>query len=132
MGLSFLDRGKKEHCCWLTTVCICREKALGLNDPQVAESLSHVGQLLQRLGRCAEAEPILRRAVKIEQEQFGDTHLQACDYSWRRRSWKRPVSGNSQAWHMTLQVAKSLSNLASLLNDTAGRKVAEQLGFSAE
>ena len=56
---------------------VCREKALGLNDPQVAESLSHVGRLLQRLGRCAEAEPMLRRAIEIEQERFGETHLQA-------------------------------------------------------
>lgn len=63
--------------CLVRIVCNRREKALGLNDPQVAESLSHVGQLLQRLGRCAEAEPMLRRAVKIEQDKFGDTHLQA-------------------------------------------------------
>ena len=60
------------------SVCTCREKALGLNDPKVAESLSHVGQLLQRLGRCAEAEPLLRRAVGIEKEIYGETHLQVC------------------------------------------------------
>lgn len=70
--------------CLIAIFCNCREKALGLNDPQVAESLCHVGQLLQRLGRCSEAEPMLRRAVKIEIDQFGKSHLQACASSkWR-------------------------------------------------
>ena len=54
-----------------------REKDLGLHHPKVAESLSHVGQLLQRLGRCVEAEPFLVRAVKIEKDEFGETHLKA-------------------------------------------------------
>ncbi len=61
---------------WMHVPAARREKQLGPNDPQVAAALTNMGQLLQRQGRFEQAEPLLRRAVEIQEECHGDTHLQ--------------------------------------------------------
>ena len=53
------------------------ERRLGPDDPAVAAALTDMGQLLQRQGRLAQAEPLLRRAVEIQEEHHGKAHLQA-------------------------------------------------------
>ncbi len=62
--------------CTIVSAAI-REKQSGPDDPGVATALTNMGQLLQRQGRFAQAEPLLRRAVKIQEHHHGDTHLQA-------------------------------------------------------
>jgi tetratricopeptide (TPR) repeat protein len=65
----------------------------------VATRLNNLGQLLFKTGRTAEAEPLLRQGLKINQSAFGSKHP---------------------------SVANSLNNLARLLQFTGRHEEAEQ------
>ena len=70
------------------------EKVLGPKHPDVATSLNNLGWLLGATNRLAEAEPLFRRALAIDEKSFGPEHP---------------------------DVARDLNNLAGLLSDTTGR-----------
>ena len=51
-----------------------REKALGPNDPDVAESLNNLALLYRIQGRYADAEPLFKRSLAIAVKAFGPDH----------------------------------------------------------
>jgi tetratricopeptide (TPR) repeat protein len=52
-----------------------REKQLGLEHLDVAESLNNLAVLLDSKGKYAEAEPLYRRSIEIREKQSGPEHL---------------------------------------------------------
>jgi tetratricopeptide (TPR) repeat protein len=50
-----------------------REKVLGPEHPDVAQSLNNLGELYRIQGRYAEAEPLLKRALAIRERVLGST-----------------------------------------------------------
>ncbi len=50
------------------------EKALGANHPDVAQSLNNLAALHENQGRYAEAEPLYKRALAIQEETLGPDH----------------------------------------------------------
>ena len=53
-----------------------REKALGLDHPDVALTLHNLGFIYNAQGRYEEAEPLLRRALVIRETVLGPQHLE--------------------------------------------------------
>ncbi len=51
-----------------------REKALGPDHPDVAQSLNNLAGLLDTQGKYAEAEPLFRRALAIMEKALGEGH----------------------------------------------------------
>ena len=51
-----------------------REKALGPDHPDVAQSLNNLAELYQAQGRYAEAEPLYKRALAIREKALGPDH----------------------------------------------------------
>jgi CHAT domain-containing protein/tetratricopeptide (TPR) repeat protein len=51
-----------------------REKALGLDHPDVATSLNNLGELYRLQGRFAEAEPLHLRSLAIREQRLGSNH----------------------------------------------------------
>ena len=51
-----------------------REKALGPDHPDVAQSLGNVASLYEVLGRYADAEPLYKRALAIREKALGPDH----------------------------------------------------------
>jgi tetratricopeptide (TPR) repeat protein len=51
-----------------------REKALGPDHPEVAESLNNLANVYRGRGRFAEAEPLLERALPIREKSLGRGH----------------------------------------------------------
>jgi tetratricopeptide (TPR) repeat protein len=54
-----------------------REKALGPDDPDVADSLNNLGLIYDGQGRSAEAEPLFQRALAILKKASGPDHPNA-------------------------------------------------------
>ncbi len=54
-----------------------REKQLGPNHPDVAQSLNNLAELLRAQGNYAEAEPLYRRALEIFEKSLGKDHPNA-------------------------------------------------------
>jgi tetratricopeptide (TPR) repeat protein len=48
-----------------------RERSLGPDHPDVAESLNNLALLYESRGRSAEAEPLLKRALAIREKSLG-------------------------------------------------------------
>ena len=48
-----------------------REKSLGLDRSEVAESLNNLGFLYRVQARFAEAEPLFKRSLAVEEKVFG-------------------------------------------------------------
>jgi len=55
-------------------VLAIREKALGLDHPDVALSLNNLALLYKAQGRYADAEPVYKRALAIYEKALGPTH----------------------------------------------------------
>jgi Flp pilus assembly protein TadD len=72
----------------------------GENSPQYAAALNNLAGLLQAANRLSEAEPLLRRALAIDEQSFGPDHP---------------------------NVARDLNNLATLLQATNRLAEAEPL-----
>jgi tetratricopeptide (TPR) repeat protein len=53
---------------------VIREKALGPNHPDVAESLNNLAVLYKNQGRYTDAEPLYRRSLTIEEKALGPDH----------------------------------------------------------
>jgi hypothetical protein len=51
-----------------------REKILGPEHPDVADSLHDLASLYYRQGRYPEAEPLYQRALAIREQQLGPEH----------------------------------------------------------
>ncbi len=51
-----------------------REKALGPDHPDVAQSLNNLGGLYKVQGKYAEAEPLYQRALAIREKALGSEH----------------------------------------------------------
>jgi tetratricopeptide (TPR) repeat protein len=51
-----------------------REKVLGPNHPDVAQSLNNLASLLYTKGDYAGAEPLYRRALAIDEKALGPDH----------------------------------------------------------
>ncbi|MGA2028047.1 MAG: tetratricopeptide repeat protein, partial [Syntrophobacteraceae bacterium] len=49
----------------------------GQDHPKVAIRLNNLAQLLSDTNRLAEAEPMMRRALKIDEQSFGPGHPKA-------------------------------------------------------
>ncbi|MFN7999619.1 MAG: tetratricopeptide repeat protein [Acidobacteriota bacterium] len=47
------------------------EQSFGPEHPKVATGLNNLAQLLQDTNHLAEAEPLLRRALKLDEQSFG-------------------------------------------------------------
>ena len=60
----------------LLRVLSMREKALGLDHPDVALTLHNLGFIYNAQDRYAEAEPLLRRALAIRETVLGPQHLE--------------------------------------------------------
>ena len=65
--------------------------------PNVARDLNNLAQLLQATNRLAEAEPLMRRALAIDEQSYGKDHPESPQISitWLRCSrprtgWRRP------------------------------------------
>lgn len=66
--LSQLGRDAESAPLYRATLAL-REKVLGPDHPQVAESSANLGMLLQRLGKLEEAEKLIARAIEITRKQ---------------------------------------------------------------
>ena len=53
------------------------EKRLGPEQPDVARSVVDLAELYQAEGKYAEAEPLYRRALAINEKVFGPDHLES-------------------------------------------------------
>ena len=51
-----------------------REKALGPDHPDVANSLNNLAELYHTQGRYADAEPLYKRSLAIKEKAFGPDH----------------------------------------------------------
>ena len=51
-----------------------REKALGPDHPEVAQSLNNLALLYEAQGRYADAEPLYKRALAIKEKSLGPNH----------------------------------------------------------
>ena len=51
-----------------------RERALGRDHPDVAQSLNNLAGLYNTQGRYAEAEPLFQRSLAIAEKAFGGDH----------------------------------------------------------
>ena len=51
-----------------------REKALGFDHPDVAQSLNNLATLYGDQGKYTEAEPLYKRALKIQENTLGKDH----------------------------------------------------------
>ena len=51
-----------------------REKQLGENHPDVAQSLNNLASLYESQGKYEEAEPLYRRSLAIKEKQLGEDH----------------------------------------------------------
>ena len=51
-----------------------REKALGPDHPDVAQSLNNLAELYQAQGRYADAEPLYKRSLAIREKALGPDH----------------------------------------------------------
>ena len=71
-----------------------REKKLGPDDPDTAESFDNVARAIHALGRFGEAEPLYRRALAIR-----ETRLPAS---------AREVASSFNIWHYSLWMRESL------------------------
>ena len=76
------------------------ETRLGFDHPETALALNNLGELLHATNRLQEAEPLMRRALAIDEASYGSEHP---------------------------NVAIRLNNLAVLLRDTARMEEAEPL-----
>ena len=56
-----------------------REKELGSEHPDVAESLNNLAVLLVDDGKYAEAQPLFRRALQIREKKLGPNHLKVAE-----------------------------------------------------
>ena len=83
-----------------------REKALGLEHPDVGTSLNNLARLYQSQGRYAEAEPLFRRSLAIREKALGPEHpdvgtalnnLAVLYYSQGRYAEAEPLSKRSLA-----------------------------------
>jgi CHAT domain-containing protein/Tfp pilus assembly protein PilF len=110
-----------------------REQALGLNRPEIAESLHRLADLLQQTGDYAGARPLYERALQIREQTLGPNHptvaetlnelgvrLQATgDYAGSKRMHERALQIREQAFGPNHpDVAQSLNNLGLLLQTT--------------
>jgi len=68
------DKGKMSAEPTLRRALEVREKALGPNHPDVADSLFALGTVLLEKGKVAEALPMLSRAVEVREVALGPTH----------------------------------------------------------
>src|SRR5262245_5570176 len=50
------------------------KRRFGVNSPQHATALNHLAALFQATNRLAEAEPLVRRALAIDEESYGPDH----------------------------------------------------------
>jgi len=67
-----------------------REKALGVNHPDVAQSLNHLALLYQAKGEYERAEPMFKRALAINEKALGAQHL---DVTW-------PLNSLASLYHL--------------------------------
>jgi tetratricopeptide (TPR) repeat protein len=72
-----------------------REKTLGPDDPDLAESLNYLAAVYQAQGRYAKAEPLYKRALAINEKALGPDHSDVAtilNNLARRpsRSWRSP------------------------------------------
>ena len=51
------------------------EESLGRDHPKVAIRLNNLATLLQDVNRLEEAEPLMRRALQIDEQSFGPDQL---------------------------------------------------------
>ena len=66
------------------------EQPIGPDHPNVATDLNNLAQLLQATNRLAEAEPLMRRALAIDERSFGPTTPTSPSASTTWRSCSRP------------------------------------------
>ncbi len=82
-----------------------REKALGLEHPDVAQSLNNLAVLYEAQGKYAAAEPLYKRSLAIRGKALGPEHP---------------------------DVAQSLENYAALLRKTGRGEEAEEMEARAQ
>jgi tetratricopeptide (TPR) repeat protein len=71
---------------------LIREKVLGLDHPDTAQSYNNVASCLQAQGKAAEALPLFRKALLIQEKVLGLDHpdTAASTASQERLSVRRP------------------------------------------
>jgi tetratricopeptide (TPR) repeat protein len=119
-----------------------REKALGPEHPDTAESLNNLASLLYEKGDYAEAEPLYRRALAIRERALGPEHPDAArsltnlalalhargDYAAAEPLYRQALTADEQALGMEHpETARSLNSLACLLQATGDNTGAELL-----
>ena len=71
-----------------------RERRLGVDHPDVAQSLDNLAVLLGEAGRFDEAEPLFSRAIEVLEEALGANHSSVADslenYAVMLRADERP------------------------------------------
>jgi tetratricopeptide (TPR) repeat protein len=118
-----------------------RRAVLRAEHPNVAIRLNNLAQLLQATNRLAEAEPLMRRALAIDEQSFGTNHpkvairlnnlaqlLQATNrLAEAEPLMRRALAIDEQSFGTSTPVAIDLNNLAQLLQATNRLAEAEPL-----
>jgi CHAT domain-containing protein/tetratricopeptide (TPR) repeat protein len=123
-------------------VLALREKALGPDHPDVAQSLSDLARLYRVQSRFAEAEPLFKRSITIYEKALGPDHpsvgatlnnLAVLYHAQARYTEAEPLYRRSLALREKAlgpdhpDVAQSLNNLGALYRDQARYAEAEPL-----
>ena len=116
-----------------------REKSLGPDHPDVANSLNGLASLLDDTNRRTEAEPLFRRALAIREKSLGPDHPSVANslnnlakllYESNRRPeaeplFRRALTSGKRAWALTILMSPPLSItwLACSMPPTGGQKL---------
>jgi CHAT domain-containing protein/tetratricopeptide (TPR) repeat protein len=123
-------------------VLALREKALGPDHPDVAQSLNELARLYRIQGRFAEAEPLFKRSITIYEKALGPDHPRVgtalsnlavlyhaqARYTEAELLYRRSLALREKALGPDhLDVAQSLNNLGALYRDQGRFAEAEPL-----
>jgi tetratricopeptide (TPR) repeat protein len=74
LGEYLIAKGLYDEAELLIRRSLAIEEAIAPNSPEVAIRLNNLAALLQETNRRAEAEPLIRHALKIDEDSFGPDH----------------------------------------------------------
>ncbi len=73
-GLTAYQQGHYAEAVKQTKAALSAAEAFGPDDPRLATTLSNLGGLYDAQGRYAEAEPLYKRALAIDEKALGPEH----------------------------------------------------------
>ncbi|HNC45674.1 MAG TPA: tetratricopeptide repeat protein, partial [Acidobacteriota bacterium] len=143
LGVLYRDKGDSHQAeSFHQRALAIREKALGPDRPEVANSLNNLGATYQDRGEYQQAEPLYQRALAIYEKIFGPTHLNVAlclnnlaalykargDDQQAEPLYQRALTIREKTFGPNhTEVAQSLNNLARLYQDRGDYQQAKPL-----